>query len=174
MHFLPDLTLVLCNWRVIVEPSPVLGKSCSMAHNVTCSPSITDREVVLKPTLVAMEYIKRINNHKLLLYYLSLLLLLFCPIAGFLADIKFSRFRAIVTSSYVLLLSVIMVILAQGLALPNVYCFLIQNRTCSNDHLFWIGFFIVVDIIVNSLIVRIGSGIVVWYCLWGWHYSLDP
>ena len=55
MHFLPDLTLVLCNWRVIVEPSPALGKSCSMAHNVTCSPSITDREVVLKPTLVAMD-----------------------------------------------------------------------------------------------------------------------
>ena len=72
-------------------------------------------------------------------YSMNAIILIFCPIAGFLADVKFSRFRAIVTSSYVLLLSVIMVILAQSLALPNVYCFLIQNRTCSNDHLFWIG-----------------------------------
>ena len=72
-------------------------------------------------------------------YSMNAIILIFCPIAGFLADVKFSRFRAIVTGSYVLLLSVIMVILAQSLALPNVYCFLIQNRTCSNDHLFWIG-----------------------------------
>ena len=70
------------------------------------------------------------------------IILILCPLAGFLADVKFSRFRAILTSSYVLLLSAIMIILAQSLALPNVYCFLIQNGTCSNGRLFvlfWIG-----------------------------------
>ena len=88
MHFLPDLTLVLCNWRVIVEPSPALGKSCSVAHNVTCPPSIPDREVVLKPTLVAMEYTKQINNHKLLLL---LLLLFIVVVAAFIVIIVNSQ-----------------------------------------------------------------------------------
>ena len=64
------------------------------------------------------------------------IILVFCPLPGFLADVKFSRFRVILTSA---ILSVIMIILAQSLVLPNVYCF---NETCSNGRLvvlFWIG-----------------------------------
>ena len=64
------------------------------------------------------------------------IILVFCPLPGFLADVKFSHFRVILTSA---ILSVIMIILAQSLVLPNVYCF---NETCSNGRLvvlFWIG-----------------------------------
>ena len=81
-------------------------------------------------------------NYDSAAFGINAIILIFCPLAGFLADVKFSRFRAILTSSYVLLLSAIMIILVQSLAIPNMYCFLIQNGTCSNGRLvvlFWIG-----------------------------------
>ena len=41
--------------------------------------------------------------------------LVFCPLAGFLADVQFSRFRMIVTGSYLVLFSMVLIILAEGL-----------------------------------------------------------
>lgn len=65
--------------------------------------------------------------------------LVFCPLAGFLADVQFSRFRMILTGSYVVLFSMVLIILAEGLEVPNVYHFLIQNGTRSYENLFWTG-----------------------------------
>ena len=74
--------------------------------------------------------------------------LIFCPLAGFLADTKFSRFKTMVTSTYLLILSLIMITIIEGLAIPHVYCFLVSgdDSACYHDTsitvvrvLFWIG-----------------------------------
>ena len=66
---------------------------------------------------------------------------IFCPFAGFLADIKFNRYKTITTSLYIMLPSVIIMIVAEGLAVPNIFCSFIQQEACSKGLivLFWIG-----------------------------------
>ena len=71
----------------------------------------------------------------------SALINIFCPLAGFLADVKFSRYKTIMTSFYIMLPFVIIMIVAKGLAITDIYCFFIQQEACSEGILvlFWIG-----------------------------------
>ena len=66
------------------------------------------------------------------------LVFIFCPLAGFLADVKFSRYKTIVTSLYIMLPSVILMIVAEGLAIPDMYCSYVKEEACSTVQ-FWIG-----------------------------------
>ena len=61
------------------------------------------------------------------------LLFIFCPLVGFLADVKFSYYKTIVTSLYIMLPAVIIMIVAEGLAIPGI-----NYRSCSTVQ-FWIG-----------------------------------
>ena len=65
---------------------------------------------------------------------------IFCPLAGFLADTKFSRQKTIITSLYITLLSSIVMVAAGGFALPKV----LQQEECNSTRMLYIsmGFFV--------------------------------